>query len=352
MYTVTVCCDDPTIEKITVYSDWTGESVDVEYGDEYSFVLDSDGEPTLFKFCATPADGCEFVQWTYQINGGSDNTNLSNPFTFNTNSDMYVYVVGRESWELNTDYDFGTLYVKKQESIYLQEYTLYRIRARFDQGGLVKIYTTGDVDTYGWIGTSPIKNIGEPYSWDCRDDDSGEGYNFCMKCLVERNTTYYIWIRCAVHGDEGTTTLNISKPISGWKWTDANYYSTLGVYADATQTITAYNALIKRQSTRNFSHKVWNDMCQRVEEILEYTGRSWDSTYGSYLSTIMGSSDTNELTAKRFNAIRNNLDFVYIECFGSKMGIAKVSPGEDVLGSYFIRLAESINECFDKLRGY
>lgn len=121
-----------------------------------------------------------------------------------------------------------------------------------------------------------------------------------------------------------------SPSIAPWSWTSSNGS------ASATQTKAAYNAILSRGPLSNFSYLVWNDMVDKVKEILDATGESWSTIYGTYASTRMSSSDK-RLTASRFNALRQNIGSRY------STGIQEVSRGDIIYGWYFTTFASCIN---------
>lgn len=130
----------------------------------------------------------------------------------------------------------------------------------------------------------------------------------------------------------GVTFTTEAEPIDVdyWSWTKSNGSAT------AAQTQAAYTAVTSNGETSSFSYLVWNDLVDKVMEIINATGVSWSTAYGTYANTKMSSSDR-VLTATRFNALRQNI--------GSRVstGISEVSTGDIVYGSYFITLASCIN---------
>lgn len=158
------------------------------------------------------------------------------------------------------------------------------------------------------------------------------------------NTTYEIM--AIITGDAGggftktlyeyVTTINIPK----WTWTDANYSGS--GHATATQTINAYNALTNNGYTEEFSYLVWNDMCQKVNDVLYNAGYSWDTTFASYVNTKMTGSGQC-LTAAQFNSLKQNIGSHY------STGIPDVSSGDLMYGSYFITLMSKVNSWIDTL---
>lgn len=126
-----------------------------------------------------------------------------------------------------------------------------------------------------------------------------------------------------------------------WSWTSAN----TGGNASRTQTRNAYTAVTSQGKLTSFSYLVWNDMCEKVKEVLDAFGYSWysNSSYSTFAKTKMTSSDR-EMTAKRFNSLRFNIGSHY------STGITDRSQGDIIYGSYFTTLMTCVNKWID--RGY
>ena len=80
----------------------------------------------------------------------------------------------------------------------------------------------------------------------------------------------------------------------------------------------------------------FNDMVNKVKEILDSQGLSWNSRFASYAGTLMGSG-SRTLTATKFNSLRYNIGLHY------STGIDTVYRGDTVYGWYFTTLASCIN---------
>lgn len=118
--------------------------------------------------------------------------------------------------------------------------------------------------------------------------------------------------------------------IDPWSWSSSNGS------ASSTQTRNALTAVQNNGYLTNFSYLVWNDLCDKVKEVLDAIGAPWDSYYASYSSTRMSSGDR-YLTAKRFNSLRYNVGSYYAT------GINEVSRGDIVYGWYFVTITNSLN---------
>lgn len=220
--------------------------------------------------------------------------------------------------------------------------------------GTVEFYTTGSADTGGEYSENLSFDIYEGSSdYIKADDNSGDGNNFYIKSnTVYPNKTYYLWVKCWDNPNDSVSTLHIvftpsstTGTVAKWSWTASN-----GT-ASATDTSAAYNAVKNKQSTKNFSHLVWNDMVDKVYKVIKAYSSSagWDSSYASYENTKMNSSPY-YLTAVKFNSLRNNIEIVggWLK-LGYRTDIGKVESGDYVYGEYFLTLADYINACIDKL---
>lgn len=127
-----------------------------------------------------------------------------------------------------------------------------------------------------------------------------------------------------------------SLSVEYWSWTSSNGSAT------AAQTEAAYDAITGNGITSDFSYKVWNDMVEKVVDIWHAQGGYWDTTKLSYDQTLMTASDR-VLTAARFNSLRYNIGL------NVSTGITDKSPGDVVRGSYFITLANCLNDWIDTL---
>ncbi len=123
----------------------------------------------------------------------------------------------------------------------------------------------------------------------------------------------------------------IKPTVAPWSWSASNGS------ASSSQTSRAYYAVCGQGNTSDFSYLVWNDMVDKVMEILESKGMTWYSGYASYYDTKMSSRDK-ELTADRFNALKNNIGSHY------PTGIQDVRKGDIVYGWYFTTLTDCMND--------
>ena len=101
----------------------------------------------------------------------------------------------------------------------------------------------------------------------------------------------------------------------------------------------------------NLSHTVWNDLVDKVREIVvatNATSSGWDVTYGGYTETYCYAGDT--LSAQKFNAIRQNVNRVCTKLSVTPLtneGVTKVEPGQEIIGSYITKVASKINEIIE-----
>ena len=145
--------------------------------------------------------------------------------------------------------------------------------------------------------------------------------------------------------------------ITPWSWTTSN-----GT-ASAAQTRAAYDALTSNKNTSEFHRFVWNDLVNKVNEVLLSFNLSWVNSYLSLANTLMN-MPYEDLTAARFNALRYNtrynswtwaydnskdwytgrVDFRGVETVGE-------NAADIVYGRYFLELAERLNVVIGIING-
>lgn len=126
--------------------------------------------------------------------------------------------------------------------------------------------------------------------------------------------------------------------IDRWDWSASNGSAT------ANQTVVAYDVISNKGNTAEFSYKVWNDLVDKVVEVYDAIEGSWNTKYLTWKATRM-QSDDRILTADRFNSLRYNIGI------NVSTGIDEVSRGDPVMGWYFERLTNRLNEWIDDVNG-
>lgn len=121
-----------------------------------------------------------------------------------------------------------------------------------------------------------------------------------------------------------------------WDWNASNGS------ASATRTKAAYRAVRDNGEVSDFHYLVWNDLVDKIYEVKQYAGFDWNAKFDLYANTRMTSTDK-VLTALRFNSARYNIG-IHIST-----GIDDVRRGDDVMGDYFLTIADCINEFIDSL---
>ena len=87
---------------------------------------------------------------------------------------------------------------------------------------------------------------------------------------------------------------------TAWEWDKTN-----GAATNA-QTANAYDAVSKQGRCAAFSHIVWNDLIDKINEALTLSGLSWDSQYGTSAACKI-TATSKKLTAKAFNGAALNV---------------------------------------------
>lgn len=342
-YAITVYFNNECIDNTYIYTEYFTHRG--YYGDS---AYSTSGLTFNSRFTANPADGCVFSHWVYRyvVNGVQSDAmeSTENPFYYDgSEGDLIIRAVGEEeyvepedpTWTLSTD-TIGSISDSHNEYFYANAYYFYRYKISFTTSGTATFYTDSSGDTYGFLSKSTGWDDveGEPTSILASNDD-GDDRNFKFTYDVTAGTTYYLWVRYYSTSTSGYIDLYIDPPealptVDAWSWTTSNGS------ASATLTRNAYNAVTGKTAVTNFSYLVWNDMVDKVKEICDALGYGWDSSYATYSNTRMTSSNKT-LTAVKFNSLRYNIGKWY------STGISEVSPGDEVLGSYFTTLATRIN---------
>lgn len=118
-----------------------------------------------------------------------------------------------------------------------------------------------------------------------------------------------------------------------WSWTDSNGMAT------AAQTRTAYAILTGAQPADGFSHLVWNDLVDKVEEMRTALGGVWDTVGGKYLTASAckaAAGDT--IRAAAYNAIKVNVGNI------QSTGIQDVAPGDEITGYHITHVVDVLNQ--------
>lgn len=137
--------------------------------------------------------------------------------------------------------------------------------------------------------------------------------------------------------------------VEPWSWQYSN-----GV-ASNTETRNFYNVLYGSlpADPRYFSHNVWNDLIDKVYELVvatEATSSGWDETYAEIWDTKVSAGDI--LTAVRFNSLRQNVNRVCSKAGISPVTVTYAMVGESgdnkpIFGKYFIIITDKINEIIE-----
>jgi hypothetical protein len=157
--------------------------------------------------------------------------------------------------------------------------------------------------------TKTLSGLSESTSYACNVQIDGDG-----------------WI-----GTQYFTTDESTASVDPWDWDSSNGNAT------ASQTKSAYKAITNNGNVSDFSYLVWNDMVDKVKEVLDANGDSWNEKYATYANTRMSSS-SKTLTAAKFNSLRYNVGLHV------STGISEVSKGDIVYGWYFTTIMNCINK--------
>lgn len=287
--------------------------------------IESNGQT---DFVCEVTAGTEYYIWVRK----SYDTTDSGEFTVSINSPYRAYTLDYE--------DLGNLTVNTQTTLNIQPYTLFKRKVTFQNSGTAVFSTNENAwyfDIYGYLSISPLWQDGNdrPLIPKKTDENSGD---LNISYEVTAGTEYYIWIKGNPPSLQRSVTLITEVPksqsINKWSWETSNGEASM------LETASAYTAVTNNGKNTDFSYLVWNDLVNKVKEILDTLGYEWSNTYASYADTQM-TSDDKRLTASRFNSLRFNIGSHY------STGITEKSQGDKVLGNYLILISESINNWID-----
>ena len=235
-YKITIYCDDSTISvtKAVVY-DGIGQTHTAKYSAQG--VYTASGINGTTKFTATAAEGCSFVEWEYWIGTpeGSPYSSSSKEFTYTYEQDIYIRAIGKyekveTDWMATSSFSLdliddvkqsAALFDYKENEAGLFPKTIHSGHVSFTRNGYAHFYTTGDVDTLGYLSDSPNWNrdYSGPQSYLASDDNGKDGHNFDIVWYVEADKDYYLFVRGRSGTEEGEVTVHVTEP---WEFDDSS----------------------------------------------------------------------------------------------------------------------------------
>lgn len=171
-------------------------------------------------------------------------------------------------------------------------------------------------------------------------ETSGGTNNFSWTITGLNSGTYYTWEATLYYvGTSGLVATSYSKSgsftteeeiiVEPWSWTSSNGSAT------ATQTQNAYKVLTGELTADNFSHRVWNDLVDKVVEVKAKYNLVWETRYATYENSKVSAGDT--LSATIYNSVKYNIE----RC--ASTGYDFVDPEDPLTGSHIIALTTAIN---------
>ena len=169
---------------------------------------DDSGTGSNFKFTYSVKSGTTYYLWVrmYDITDTGTTT---------------VYIEPPPSWK------FGALpeYLETSSAIshplsFGTAGYVTRMKVSFVDSGTATFYTTGNLDTYGYLSTVSTLDAatGAPTTILVSNDDGDNGTNCKFTYEVTAGTTYYFWIRPYGINATGTTTACVTPPTPTWKY--------------------------------------------------------------------------------------------------------------------------------------
>lgn len=165
---------------------------------------DSGGAGYNFRFTFTAYENTTYHIWYRTLDGSS-----AGEFYF------VVEPPGSSAWVMD-QFDvgvIGTSEYTKSDNIGARH--TWRFSFRPQSSGEFEMYTTGSLDTYGYLGTTSgfNDNDGTPTSFIAENDDGGSDRNCYIKAQLTAGVTYYFWVKPYSESGSGNPTIIIKPPI-------------------------------------------------------------------------------------------------------------------------------------------
>lgn len=133
------------------------------------------------------------------------------------------------------------------------------------------------------------------------------------------------------------TTLKKRPTIIPWYWNASNGAGGSAGTASAAKTQAARRAILNEGCGEDFSFKVWNDLVNKINEVVVAIDASWANTYATLNGTRISGAGQ-DLTATKYNAAKQNVGSHY------PTGIPEVNGKTEFTWSYIDKLATKLNE--------
>jgi hypothetical protein len=145
-----------------------------------------------------------------------------NPFVYDGTQDIYIRPEIVEDsggsifadWSSPSGQTMDDIETAQSQSVYLDPYTLYQFTIRTKYSGTLTAYSTGSMNTVGYLTTGLLwdDEEGVPYNIKAENDNDGSGSNFKLTYDVTAGTTYHLWVRCYHPEKEGRVTVVVEPP--------------------------------------------------------------------------------------------------------------------------------------------
>ena len=213
---------------------------------------------------------------------------------------------GDETTWTRFENSFGVLNTSAtvSDSFYIGQMNAYVYSVTFSSSGYASFYTTGSVNTKGYLTDSIVfvNTIGEPIGTSIiaennQSDYYTEGDNFRIRQYVRAGDLYYIWVRCVTNTQSGFVTLKIDPPPSDI-WTLVDYtlgtinangeYSTSSISMNRSY-IYRYSVTFAKNGIASFYDSQNKENVPSGNTLLSYisTSTQWDKTTGGVTEYIM-----------------------------------------------------------------
>lgn len=195
--------------------------------DSTSFDSDT-GEPTTILETADQGGDGNHFRFSYSVEANTTYYLFVRLYYITASSDTF-YVAVNPTWAWSVVYrdTVSNLSGAYEDSFTLESQKVYRYAIGFATSGTATFYSTGSIDTNGYLSTSSTfdSDNGIPSNPDTSDDDSGDSRNFKITYEVEANVVYYLFVRGYSDSTTGDIGVVIEAPASSYGSAEITFVS-------------------------------------------------------------------------------------------------------------------------------
>lgn len=273
------------------------------------------GEPTTILETDDQGGDDDHFRFSYSVEANTTYYLFVRLYYITASSDTF-YIAVNPTWAWSVVYrdTVSNLSGTYEDSLTIESQKVYRYAIGFATSGTATFYSTGSIDTNGYLSTSSTfdSDNGTPSSPDTSDDDSGDSLNFKITYEVEANVVYYLFVRGHSDSTTGDIGVVIEAPASSYGSAEVTFVSsttnsiTVKIVGLDTRYTNSDRKVYWYCSTSSTNTSMWgsSSLSGGISEsdIYTFSGLSTSTTYYIY-AKIITSDTTKTLTTKSFETI-------------------------------------------------